>query len=655
LNAQNKKDEIIISASKLSSNKPTGLNLITITKEDLLMYADDSLPKILSRVPGIQLKSLYGNGFGNGDTLDMRSFGDAAPSNTLILLNGQRLSNIDNSFVDFTTFSLENIERIEILKGNSSTVLYGGNSTGGSINIITNKFPIDIDSATIKQSVGHYGKQHSYLSVNKTFKEKSFHIDSNFFKDDGYRENSEFNSKNISFQLNGLIKENLAYHFNIGVDTKDNGLPGALSSSTWLTDPRSTTTPQDFNTSDGIKLFIGTIYEINSNLEVESDFGYKFNHTNAFYFSSYGASYNSSIDTKNHVFTFNPRIKFSNRFLNYKLNSMIGFDGRYTYYDSERANLDGKKNFAIYKFNDFNTGLYANTDLDLNNSQKVGFGIRLQGNWLKATDSVDTSAGTPNKGADNESSLTYEPQLAFHLGFEQKIENYGVFFARLGKSFRYPNVDERLAFKGYGVSTTMQLNSQRSFDFEFGHNYKNSFLEFNTAFYYMLLRGEIYYRSKEYVNLNLAASKRFGSETSINIKLSDSLYINNSFTAQIAKLREGPNKGHEIPGNANFSSNSEIRYKFSNELSLFLNVYYEGRKRRINTLNNFQVKQKAYHHMNLGLKGKALEFDYSITANNLLNKKIYNYSVAADSGTYGTYNVYPLPEFNLMMKISKTF
>ena len=59
--------------------------------------------------------------------------------------------------------------------------------------------------------------------------------------------------------------------------------------------------------------------------------------------------------------------------------------------------------------------------------------------------------------------------------------------------------------------------------------------------------------------------------------------------------------------------------------------------------------------MNLGLKGKALEFDYSITANNLLNKKIYNYSVAADSGTYGTYNVYPLPEFNLMMKISKTF
>ena len=71
--------------------------------------------------------------------------GAQAKSNVLILINGQRLNNIDMSEIDFPSIPKNSIDRIEIYKGNSSSVLYGDGAIGGSINIITDTLiPIGI-------------------------------------------------------------------------------------------------------------------------------------------------------------------------------------------------------------------------------------------------------------------------------------------------------------------------------------------------------------------------------------------------------------------------------------------------------------------------------------------------------------------------------
>ena len=58
-------------------------------------------------------------------------------SNTLILLNGRRLTDFDLSGFDFSTIPRDSIERIEITRGNSGAVLYGDGAVGGVINIVT--------------------------------------------------------------------------------------------------------------------------------------------------------------------------------------------------------------------------------------------------------------------------------------------------------------------------------------------------------------------------------------------------------------------------------------------------------------------------------------------------------------------------------------
>ena len=81
--------------------------------------------------------STSGGKNGAGTSVDLRGFGATASSNTLVLLNGRRLNDIDLSGVDLSAIPRDSIERIEITRGNSGAVLYGDGAVGGVINIIT--------------------------------------------------------------------------------------------------------------------------------------------------------------------------------------------------------------------------------------------------------------------------------------------------------------------------------------------------------------------------------------------------------------------------------------------------------------------------------------------------------------------------------------
>ena len=136
--SENLEKEITVTASKLINNSMTGSSTIILSKNDIQKYPGASLPEIISKVPGISFKDLYGTtGFGSYQSIDLRGFADTSLSNTLILLNGHKLSNIDLSDADLVNIPMNSIERIEIIKGNSASVLYGGNATAGAINIIT--------------------------------------------------------------------------------------------------------------------------------------------------------------------------------------------------------------------------------------------------------------------------------------------------------------------------------------------------------------------------------------------------------------------------------------------------------------------------------------------------------------------------------------
>lgn len=655
--AQERQNEIQVISSKLINNQLSGGTTHIITKEDIQNYSGETLPQIISRLPGIEFKDLYGAGFGAYQSIDVRGFGDTSKSNTVILLNGQKLSNIDLSFVDFTNIPTDSVQRIEVIKGNSAGVLYGGNATAGAINIITDQLPDFDDKYSISTLFGSYGKFEGFLSGTKSINNFSVTGNSNYIVSDGYRRNNGLRQKNGNIEINGLINQKNSFHLNLVAHDQYIELPGdvpvnafsggALNGQNGFPiDPRSTDTPRDFATNYGQKIFFNTAFSPNENLELINDASYRFNKSQGFFFST------GITDTEMNVISYNPKVKLRNKLFGFSFDNISGIDLNYTYYRSDRMPTTGGATQQVYKFSDTNLGFYSNFESQIDTNNKIGAGARFQGNWLKASDFVGPASGAFR--TNNRDSLTYDPQYALHLGYERNFNSMGIIFARIGRSFTYPNVDQRVGHTPFNVSHDFKLRTQTSNDYEIGHRFKNRNLSFHNTFYYMNLRSEIYYDSVDFLNKNLDPSKRYGFESSINYSVNSFITLDNSFTFAKAKMRDGNYKNNEIPGVPSLSNTFEITFRILEDLNFSTNLYYKGNTRMINDTRNFQVKMPEYYLLNMGLKGNVKGFKFTLLANNVLDKSYYNYAVASAS-TYNAYNTYPLSEFNMMFKLTKDF
>lgn len=78
----------------------------------------------------------------------------------LFLVDGERLAGETMDDVDFTRLNMDNVERIEIVKG-AASALYGSNATGGVINIITKRnrqpWTLNVNARYAKQNEQRYG------------------------------------------------------------------------------------------------------------------------------------------------------------------------------------------------------------------------------------------------------------------------------------------------------------------------------------------------------------------------------------------------------------------------------------------------------------------------------------------------------------------
>ena len=125
---------IVVTASRFDdapARLPIGVSVITAG--EIADSGVTTIPELLARQPGFFVRDNIGS---PNKQIDLRGFGATGDQNTLILLNGQRISENEQSSADLASIPLASIERIEILRG-SGAVLYGGGATGGTINIIT--------------------------------------------------------------------------------------------------------------------------------------------------------------------------------------------------------------------------------------------------------------------------------------------------------------------------------------------------------------------------------------------------------------------------------------------------------------------------------------------------------------------------------------
>ena len=156
-------NEAVVTASKFPTKTiQTGKVISIINAGQLAMAGGKDLSQILQEQAGI---FIGGSNSNTGKDKSIYLWG-ASPVNTLILIDGIPVydpAGIGGNF-DIRNLSVQQIERIEIVKGSQST-LYGSDAIAGVINFITKKTGPGAFSATVLASYGSFNSWKTDLSL----------------------------------------------------------------------------------------------------------------------------------------------------------------------------------------------------------------------------------------------------------------------------------------------------------------------------------------------------------------------------------------------------------------------------------------------------------------------------------------------------------
>ena len=145
-----------------------------------------------------------------------------------VTVNGRRYQDFDLQGFDFSSIPLNSIERIEITRGNSSTVLYGDGAIGGSINIVLKKGSSTAAANRVEGLAGSYNYWEGRASAAVTSGPWSVGAFGNAIDSNGYRVNSALRQRNVNATLN-YATPNLGGYFTVAGDRQFQGLPAGLN------------------------------------------------------------------------------------------------------------------------------------------------------------------------------------------------------------------------------------------------------------------------------------------------------------------------------------------------------------------------------------------------------------------------------------------
>jgi len=130
-------DDLIITATKISTTEKESVRpALVLSRRDIEASSSANVAQLLHQQNGVRVNNAFGTPGGNQSLFLQGAGGEY----TLILIDGVAVNDPSGvgGAIDLRLLSPDTVERIEILKGNQST-LYGSDALAGVINIITRK------------------------------------------------------------------------------------------------------------------------------------------------------------------------------------------------------------------------------------------------------------------------------------------------------------------------------------------------------------------------------------------------------------------------------------------------------------------------------------------------------------------------------------
>lgn len=614
-------DTVVVSATRSAQSAVTTPSAITIiTREEIEASGARNVVEVLRGQPGIQIHDYFGDG--SRAAIGMRGFGGGnAAHNTLVLVDGRRMNNIDLSAPALSTINLDDIERIEIVQG-SAGALFGDMAVGGVINIITRGTGERRAEGSV--TVGSFAHKGVQAALSRRG-DNGFGVrmSGQFERGDGYRERNAYDRKHASLLVDYNHDAGRVFaEYQAGEEYLE--LAGALNAAQLAADRRQAQNAGDFNDGDSMVARIGVQHTLTESWNLEAELTHRNSETVGV---NDGAGFNQ---WKRHTMVA-PRLVGTIDTARGELLATIGVD-----LHSNAAHL----NIPSYPYT-------ASADQDI--SSIYGQAV------IPVSEKVNATIGLRRAKVDGILDLTTpydDTATARELGVSYQARSDLRVFARLDENFRFPKSDE------LGWTTGDGLETQTGLSKEIGLEWSPGDMSIAATAYRINLDNEIGFSGG--YNVNLPATRRDGMTLNGSIAVNEQLTFSGSYSYTDAVFTAGTDAGNRMPMVAKHTARLTADFQIDDNWSLVASADHVSDRILDDDAANTLPTLNDHTLFNLTTRYSRGPWRAVFKINNLLNSRHSDYGVYAEDWSGGFPPViydayYPTPERSWRLTVGYDF
>jgi len=214
-----KEEELVVEAPTRGKKSLTQVaeNVTVITADEIKLMNAHTVAEVLNTVTGVQV-------FITGGPGSMASAGiqGADSARVSVFIDGIPINELASNTTDIGSFPVQNIDKIEIIKGPASSAW--GSALGGVINIITKTGKENAAAGLISASYGQ--KNTGDIRIETSGKEErvGFYISAGRLQTDGFRPHNEFSGNNAFAKLSYDVTPDTTLTASVGYDNLERGV-----------------------------------------------------------------------------------------------------------------------------------------------------------------------------------------------------------------------------------------------------------------------------------------------------------------------------------------------------------------------------------------------------------------------------------------------
>ncbi len=508
--------------------------------------------------------------------------------NIVITLNGIRLNNIDTSAQELNVIDINNIEKIEIIKG-SGSVIYGDSAMAGAIHIYTKKNT----ETQLLTAVGNYGLEQSAVSFGLNQEKFGLNLSLDNLKHGGYsvmdpsgnKDKGEQTNKNIGIVFN--IYNGTELQLGYSRNNLNNRYPNYLTNSQFKENPAQNSTGRKYTFREAKSTT--SSFKVKSQLNDSLLLSF---HTSKIIKDSQNTYYYSSSPTKNDY--------------DYRSNDLLmTYENGNLKIDSGITTFNGSRKGSSDTTTKENTGLFTQFQYNQNDTIFTA-GVR--------NESVDY-AYKPNSGSHKSGSHHLN---AFDIGFNTNLNYSTSVFSNINLAFQAPLIDRFFKWDG---SFNGFMNPSKSRTINVGLNHLTDKTKTKATFFRSNLTDEMYYYSDGYKNTNLDKTHKYGLELQNKYIVNPKWSTNVNYAYTVAKIDEeneasGAYNGKTLPMTSKHNVSASAIYSINDNANLMLTQKYRSKAfSEEDFANSKSQRQKTYSSTNINFSYRAndnLEFKFDI-------------------------------------------